>query len=161
MIEIPLTQGRVALVDDADAMSLLARRPWRAIHKGGKWYAARGQSPVIYMHREILPVGLGLTVDHINGDGLDNQRLNLRPATQQQQTWNRAPARHKRFKGVHWQRDHQRRGGGRWVCTITPEGRPIVRCAKTEEHAARLYNALAREHFGEFAWLNPLPVEVE
>ena len=91
--EIPLTQGKVALVDGAD-YERLSRWKWRASGKRGTpesqmvWYAVRrrqkndGPGPTpIRMHREILGAPAHLEVDHINGNGLDNRRCNLRLAT--------------------------------------------------------------------------------
>lgn len=158
--EIPLTQGKTALVDEADA-PIIGEHQWRAVHLHGKWYAARGQWPVIYMHKQILSVREGLTVDHVNGDGLDNRRENLRPATMRQQAWNRAPGHGNPFKGVYWQRDARRRAGGRWICTIDTSAGRITRRAPTEIKAAGIYNILAREHFGDFAWLNPVPEGID
>jgi hypothetical protein len=83
---IPLTQGKAALVDDADYEALAAFK-WYAQASHGTFYASRriripgaGQV-VVRVHRQIIKPPSGLYVDHIDGNGLDNRRLNLRLAT--------------------------------------------------------------------------------
>ncbi len=86
-IEIPLTKGYVALVDDEDAY--LATYKWYAqIQTNGPVYAARhtsrktGKRKTLLLHRVVLGiVGSSLHGDHINGDGLNNTRINLRVVT--------------------------------------------------------------------------------
>src|SRR5688572_25116532 len=80
MVEIALTRGKVALVDEADA-ELLAGHSWCANlnSKTDHWYAqSRIRGKLVYMHRLITGAGQGQVVDHINDDGLDNRRENLR-----------------------------------------------------------------------------------
>lgn len=84
---IPLTQGKFAIVDPAD-YSRLAKYKWYAAKTRGIFYAVRGQwskNPkkllTIKMHRMVIDVPEGLVADHINHDGLDNRRANLRVAT--------------------------------------------------------------------------------
>ena len=105
------------------------------------------------MHALLLPLEKPLTPDHINGDGLDNRRSNLRPATPAQQMWNKAGSRNG-FKGVTWSSESRLKAGGRWKAHIGVKGRRITRWAKSEREAAEIYNALAREHFGEYARVN-------
>jgi hypothetical protein len=91
MREIPLTQGRVALVDDDQYDRVVARGKWCAVHVSKKyWYAAHRDAGcnILYMHRFITGVDSPHT-DHKNGDGLDNQRTNLRPCTVAQNNCNR------------------------------------------------------------------------
>jgi hypothetical protein len=97
MREIPLTQGKVAIVDDVDFESLNERK-WFAARRPNTFYAMRNGSrqgggrrgPPELMHRVILARKLGRVLDprekpdHWNGDGLDNQRDNLRLATHAQ-----------------------------------------------------------------------------
>lgn len=81
---IPLTRDKVALVDDADAGAVL-RYSWRVGGNGFK-YAIRGghagEPATVYMHRQIINPPRGLRVDHFDGDGLNNQRSNLRAISQ-------------------------------------------------------------------------------
>jgi hypothetical protein len=156
--EIPLTQGRVALVDEEDlgALALLSWSFFTSAHyKDGFGYAVHGRrGGNIFMHRVLLSAGPGQTVDHINGDGLDNRRCNLRLATRAQQRQNLAvPANNVcAFKGV------RATGHGTYRARISvPNGKRIhLGCFKTAEEAALAYNQAARLHFGAFARLNQL-----
>lgn len=76
MIEVPLTRGLIALVDDEDEW--ITDFSWRAIPRriGPGWYAARGKQTE-YMHRVIMDPPPGLLVHHLNEDSLDNRRENL------------------------------------------------------------------------------------
>ena len=89
MKRIPLTQGKFALVDDAD-YAWLSKFRWHA-HKdknGVLWYAERNdrtrKPKLVKMHREILNTPKGLVVDHRNCDGLDNRRVNIHTCTIQE-----------------------------------------------------------------------------
>lgn len=84
MKEIPLTQGKVALVDDED-FDHLSTFNWHAARyqRGGLdeiWYAVRTELPsryTVYMHRQVMPAQPGHVTFHKNRDGLDNRRANL------------------------------------------------------------------------------------
>src|SRR5688572_14835471 len=86
MVEIPLTRGLVALVDDADYRAVMVAGQWRAVERGRVVYAATGRDGQ-YMHRFILGLAKGdrRQADHRDGNGLNNQRRNLRFATQREQ----------------------------------------------------------------------------
>jgi hypothetical protein len=105
------------------------------------------------MHRLIMRPPHGMHVDHINGNGLDNRRANLRICTPRQNNINRAgPQRNTKhgFMGVWEKNDHKRRK--RWVGAVKVNGKTI--CTShyaTPEEAAEARAALAREHYGEFA----------
>lgn len=155
MKEIPLTRGKVALVDDEDFATLSAFQ-WLL---GANGYAVRnlprgkGQA---YMHREILGVtDRKLHVDHRNHDPLDNQRANLRtcPASRNianSQKWRRKTT--SRFKGVSWLAS-----SGKWRAAIGVAMKSVHLGLFTDEKAAaEAYNAAATLHFGEFANLNPI-----
>jgi len=93
MKEILLTQGKVAFVDDEDFESLNAFK-WYAMKNYNTFYAIRslpainGQQTIL-MHREVMNVPDGMQTDHIDRNGLNNQRNNLRVVTRQQNQFNR------------------------------------------------------------------------
>ena len=117
VVRVPLTQGLEAVVDLAD-LALVEGRNWHA-HRGGLTFYAltgvaastpRGRTE-LPMHRAIMGCGDGdPDVDHIDHDGLNNRRSNLRLATESQNLANQRPqtGRSSRFKGVHWNKQRQR-----------------------------------------------------
>lgn len=125
MKEIPLTKGKVALVDDAD-FDYLSQWKWRAQKYERTFYAVRevrnrdGTRAKFRMHRVIR----GLTDprimdDHKDGNGLNNQRYNLRRATPVQNSQNRSTPIHNTsgVTGISW---HKTRG--KWQAYIKPAG---------------------------------------
>ena len=79
MKTIALTQGKSALVDDED-FPVVSQHKWCAHKKKGYIFYAvrRSGKKFVYLHNQIMG---GLRVDHVNGDGLDNRRCNLRFAS--------------------------------------------------------------------------------
>lgn len=155
--EIPLTQNRVALVDAVDYDLVMGVGKWYAdVHRGGRLiYAAhnvyRGPVRIGTERLHTFLTGWPL-VDHINGNGLDNRRANLRPATRSRNQQNRSLPSNNRsgFKGVSYARARSR-----WAAYIRVNGRAInLGRYLTAEEAARAYDAAARELHGEFARLN-------
>lgn len=151
MREVPLTRGLVAIVDDADFEPLLAAGPWHAYPSGQTHYArhSRNRDCQLTMHGFLTGWP---RVDHVNGNGLDNRRGNLRLATASTNGANRGPQRNNTsgFKGV-----HQNRSTGRWIAQLGVGGRRLrLGTFDTAIEAALIYDAAAREHFGEFARLN-------
>lgn len=119
--QIPLTRGKVTIVDDAD-FPMLSGLPWHAVPLGGTWYAhhterVAGQSHSTPMHRMILDAPATRQVDHKNGDGLDNRRANLRVCTRSQNRWNShaTSCGGSRFCGVY-------SDSGRWRARIQCNG---------------------------------------
>lgn len=156
---IPLTQGKVATVDDED-YEWLSQWKWCYQHDystGNTGYAVRSdpENPArkTLMHRLLLDLQKGQVCDHINGDGLDNRRANLRPCSTQQNICNkrkRSTGSSSRFKGVSWDRSM-----GRWRAQISPRGTTILLgYYDAEKQAAKAYDVAAQEHYGEFAKLN-------
>lgn len=155
MAQIPLSRGMFATVDDADVPLVSALR-WCALPSKRTWYAQSSiKRKTVYMHRLLLG-NPRLSVDHINGDGLDNRRCNLREATASQQARNSRPkGGRSRFKGVSIHNP-----SGLWMATIElPQRKRKVRYAHSELEAAMAYNELASTYFGEFARLNEVGVE--
>lgn len=158
MKEIQLTQGYVALVDDAD-YDFLMQWKWHANRNKNKVYAMRaihkdGKTKLYGMHRQIL----GLTDpsicgDHLDGDGLNNQRHNLRACTSQENVRNsKSRGGTSRYKGVSW---YPRRN--KWVAYITGGGkRKTIGYFGSEQEAAMAYNKYAPVYHGEFAALNEI-----
>lgn len=158
MKEIKLTQGKVALVDDDDYDALVLRK-WRAVNhdRNGRWYAfgssgyGRGNTHTIRMHRIILSAPEGVDVDHINGNGLDNRKSNLRIATEGQNAQNRRKTEchtSSKYKGVC-------RRGNRWEARVMKNKKTYwLGTFETQIDAARAYDKKAMELFGEFAKTN-------
>lgn len=168
-IKIPLSKtgkyaGRyVAIVDEVDgdltSMSWYVKNP----NKHTAQYAmnrsvrpnSNGRKTNIYMHREVLERKIGRelqageVVDHINGDGLDNRRGNLRVATVSQNSCNQRRQRRNttsKYKGVaYYKRDNN------WESYIKHHGKKYsLGRYKTEVEAYQAYVTKARELFGEF-----------
>lgn len=159
MIEIALTQGQFALIDDQDGPVVLAHKWWAAKSKVGYYAQTKirlgpGRWRVIQMQKLIMNPPPGYEVDHVSMDGCDNRRENLRVCTHSQNKANndgyraRAGGHERRYKGV-----YQR--GTRWTAQVRHRGRLYpLGSFRTAEEAARAYDAKARELFGEFAGCN-------
>jgi hypothetical protein len=163
---IPLTQGKAALVDRQDYENI-SKYKWYAkkyVTSGGKisYYAARTQRidgtkkrAVVFMHNEILGKKCGFLPDHINRNGLDNRRFNLRFATRQENGANREPNRNgaSKYKGVSYYKNNL--SPRKWAARITINGKKIwLGIFETEIEAAQAYDLAAIEHFGTFAKIN-------
>jgi hypothetical protein len=168
MREILLTQGMVALVDDED-YGRVAHFKWHASRRKSTWYARRnvqlpsGRWTAEYMHRVVMRSGPEIHIDHTNGNGCDNQKSNLRTATQRENMRNsgKHAVAASRFKGVSWHRKshkwHARINSG--VIGSNGKAREVsLGYYDDEEAAAHAYNGAALASFGVFARLN-FPVE--
>ena len=158
MKTIHLSQGQVALVDDAD-YDILNKSAWHAYKSKNTYYAVRrlrgnGKDTTQRMHRFLLDPKPDEQVDHKNGNGLDNQRHNLRTCSCQQNTRNRRKYRgNSKYKGVSCESKP-------WRAQITVNGGVILLGRFTTEiEAALAYNVAAKQHFGEFAVLNTISRE--
>jgi len=160
MKQIKLTQGKIALVDNEDFEWL---SQWKWSLKVTKWgdYVYRQKmidrkSYSFMMHREILEhhgVNLdNLVTDHINHDGLDNRKENLRAATNSQNQMNRRLITTRNgYKGVNLRRN------GKYRASSTLNQKSIhLGYFNSKEEAARAYNKFAKENFGEFALFNQI-----
>ena len=151
---IPLTKGQHAIVDDAD-FDWLSQWTWHAQpNVQGGFYANRrdADGKLVAMHRAINQTPDGMVTDHRDGNGLNNQRANLRTASQLQNMMNRKGKRggSSRFKGV-WA-DPGPRNTKRWRAAIRLNGKlKYLGRFATEEDAGAAYARAANEHFGAFA----------
>lgn len=163
MAEIQLRNGGVAVVDSAD-LDWLSQWSWsrqRSAVAEERWYAKRseyrnGRSATIYMHREILNPPPGFVPDHINRDGLDNRRVNLRVATSAQNT--RLAVHRPTISGYRGVKPYR----GKWVAYIVQRRSADPRDVKYRTFgtfadpvdAARAYDRASRELFGDFGFQN-------
>jgi hypothetical protein len=153
---IQLTKGHVTIVDNED-FDWLINHNWHA-HDANLYmcYArSRIKGKHIRMHRLILQHhGLledGLVVDHIDGNGMNNQKANLRPCTQAENLRNRKGPFKNGYRGI--TRSISRKNP--WMAQLSIDGkRKYLGIFPTREAAARAYDQAARKHHGEFATLN-------
>ncbi|MCJ7728994.1 MAG: AP2 domain-containing protein, partial [Sedimentisphaerales bacterium] len=156
---IPLTQGKFAIVDPDD-YSWLSRSKWFATKNGSTFYAKRNtyvrenaRTRSVCMHRQIINVPDGLVIDHINFNGLDNRKVNLRLATRTQNNRHTRRTIHpgaSKYKGVCWYKREKR-----WAVRITADGKTIpIGYFKDEIEAAKAYDHAAKKYHGDFAALN-------
>lgn len=161
MKTIPLTRGQVAIVDDED-YSRLSHFYWQADKRKYGWYVKTriikpdGKSQSVYMHRMVLSiehVDRKTAVDHIDHNGLNNQKENLRLCSNSENLMNMRPRKGaSKYKGVY--RDES---NIKWVAQIR-EGKGLaLGTYSNEDDAARAYNIAAKELFGEFAFYNDVP----
>jgi hypothetical protein len=156
---ILLTQGKYAIVDPED-FDTLNQYKWhiRRSNRSNTYYAARTitisrfNREVVSMHRFIMNAPDDFEVDHINGNGFDNRKANLRLATGFQNARNKSKRRNtklSKYKGV------KRNSSGKWHAVINYNCKRIyLGTFETEEGAARAYDMAARKYHKEFARLN-------
>ena len=162
MKRIALTQNKVALVDNAD-YGWLNQRKWFAVKNGRCYYAGRHLSKsdsaskrIIFMHREIIYVPDGLEIDHINGNGLDNQRSNLCLCTHRENSRKQRLGRNNKtgFKGVNVDR---RISTKPYYAYIWVDNKRIyIGYYQTAKLAAQSYDQAALKYYGEFALTNEM-----
>lgn len=150
--EIPLTHGHVAIIDDED-VAWLTQWSWHCLDG----YAVRTinhsktRKERVRMHRLIARAAPDQLVDHINRNGLDNRRANLRCCTQAENSRNvsKGAGRSSSFLGVSWvQRDRV------WTATIRRGRNHFLGYFDREEEAAIAHDIAARSMHGQFASLN-------
>lgn len=167
--EIPLTRGYVTIVDD-DLYEWLTQWKWFACGADGHVYARTRQkgtegSKNVSMHRLVINAPDEYDVHHVNGNTLCNTRANLTVVTRKEHMAldlrcyggsrhkQNAPAS-SRYKGVDWYKRLKL-----WRARIRANGKSLhLGFFATEEEGAYAYNIAALEVFGEFAYLNEIPI---
>lgn len=128
MKKIPLSRGLFALVDD-DLYDYLSQWKWHASKSKKTFYAARFIFPngrkhpkMVLMHRLVMGDPPGRMIDHRNKNGLDNQRHNLRQATNQTNQMNRSPNHDNTsgYIGVSWHTASQK-----WIAQLSVGGKSV------------------------------------
>lgn len=167
MIEITLTQNKKTVIDEVDA-DLAEQVKWFAHRRrdgpNQRWYALgntriKGKRRSILLHRLIMERILGRFlktgehVDHINHDGLDNRRQNLRIANTQENNYNSRKGTNGKtsiYKGVFWHKQHKK-----WYAHIRKDKKShFLGLYRNELDAAKAYDKAAKDMYGKFACLN-------
>lgn len=150
---IPLTQGQFAIVD-AEDYDFLIQWKWYAHWEYNSFYALRklprinGRQKCIAMHRIVNATPDDMETDHINGNGLDNRKRNLRSVTTQQNQWNQRAQSNvsSAHKGVCWNKNLKK-----WQAQIWVNNKCMyLGVFDSENKAAEAYNAVAMAHRGQF-----------
>lgn len=148
MEQIVLTHGYVAIVDD-DHYLLAKQYKWH-VHKNPRrnTYYARDSFKTTFLHNLLMCPPVGFFVDHVDGNGLNCQRYNMRIATIAQNNSNRP------YPNPHGYRGIAPKGNG-WIARICVD-RKVYRSllCYTKEDAAKEYDKLALQYHGPFARLN-------
>lgn len=154
-MKIRLTQNKYAIIDKQNFQWL---KFWTWHFVNGYAIATIGKKEIPMHHLIYLcKPSKGYEIDHINGDGLDNQRKNLRIATRTQNQQNRKPNKNStsKYKGVYF--DKSRKGFKKWVASIKVNKKLIHLGRYLKEiDAALAYNHVAVKHFGRYARINSI-----
>lgn len=152
---LPLSKDRFALIDEED-FERVSPWLWSVCVRQNPYspYALRRQMhKTIYLHRFIMNAPKNRDVDHIDGNGLNCRKSNLRVCTHAQNQYNYTKCAKRttsKFKGVHIDRDD-----GRWISRIKFKGKSInIGVFDTQEQAAHEYDKAAVSYFGKYAKLN-------
>lgn len=152
---IKLTKGYETIIDNEDYAEL-SKYKWCACVKPNRVYAQRrnSENKIVYMHRQIMKYPKK-AIDHINRNGLDNRKINLREASRSENGQNCGPRKrkHGKYKGTE-------KAGNRWQARIRVNWKRIsLGMFKTEEEAALAYNRAALKFFGDSAFINNIKKE--
>jgi len=151
-VSIPLSRGLFALIDEDD-YERVSKYKWYAKpcrKKDTGWYAISAKkTPREYLHRFIMRAQKGLIVDHIDGDGLNCRRANLRVGDLSLNAINRHTFNPTGYRGV-----QQDRHGRFRACVTHRQKMYRSRSVGTAIEAAQAYDLLAIRHHGAAAILN-------
>jgi hypothetical protein len=147
----PLRMATVVFFDAEETPNLVNAR-WHLLKsRTCKRYATTVRSPdSVLMHRMLVGAKPGQFVGHVNGDGLDNRKSNLRLCSHSQNMANRRKsksAKHSSYLGVYLTK-------GRWTAELKKAGKKHRRYCPSEAEAAKSYNEMAMLFHGDFARLN-------
>ena len=154
---VPLTQGYEAIIDACD-VPIANQYKWfskvrsQAVYAVSAVYTEAGRKPV-YLHRLISNPKPGQGVDHIDHNGLNNRRQNLRNCTHNQNMWNCRNRKNNTsgFKGVSWFKPSKK-----WMARIAKNGKDIhLGIFETKEEAYAAYCEASRELHGEHGYAGP------
>ena len=157
-VKINLSQGKIAFIDEED-WKRTNQHKWCAQKSYNTFYAISNlyendesgeRIKILKMHRFILNAKPGQIIDHINRNGLDNRKSNLRLATNSQNQMNKELFKRTKsgYRGVFPQ-------NGKWRVFISiNRKRHNLGYFSTKEEAAQVYNQVAKKHHGEFAIFN-------
>ncbi len=156
MIKIPLSQNKFALIDDED-LGVVSLFKWCVRKRDNilyahTWINLNGKDTSLKMHRLIMNAKPDKDLDHKDGDGLNNQKHNLRFCTVAQNAMNKFGNKNSssQYKGVSWSKRNKN-----WVASIQTNHKSIyLGSFKSEIEAAQAYDTKAIELFGEFAKIN-------
>jgi hypothetical protein len=146
--------GHQVFIDEEDAW-MLNTRQWkvRVLHHGPQYVChfknIKGKTQAALLHRVIMGAGCREQVDHINGNGLDNRRCNLRLCTHSENQWNRTKYKNNTsgYKGVFY---HEKTN--KWEAGIRKDGKRIYLGVFTDPASAHeAYKSKALELYGEYA----------
>lgn len=152
-----INSDKFVMVDDCDFEHLIKFR-WHILKGKRTNYCKimtgkRDNRKSVLMHRFLLNPSKGMEVDHVDGNGLNNQKSNLRICTAAQNRSNQIrnrPNKTSKFKGVSWNRESKK-----WVSNIQHNKNPMfLGFFSNEIEAAKSYDQAAKECFKEFAYLN-------
>jgi hypothetical protein len=160
IIVVSKKHGRKTIVVDDVDFDGVSKHNWSIVGSGSTFYAlsnlprsaSQQKHFTIKMHRLISNAAKGTLVDHRDGNGLNNQRDNLRICTPFENACNRKKRKNSqsRFKGVYWNKQ-----SCRFWSDINYRGNKIyIGMFDSEIEAALAYDRAAEKHHGEFARKN-------
>ena len=154
MIKLYLTNGGFTLIDKKD-WGRVSKYKWCKYQHHNTIYVRNTdrKNGKIFLHRFIINAQDNDVVDHINGNGLDNRKCNLRICTNQQNIFNSCAHKdsfYSDYKGISYDRSRKK-----WVAQLTFNYKRVLsRRFNNEIEAAKAYNIAAIKYFGKYAYLN-------